>query len=72
MDTPRENAMENTEGRPAALGEQDRGGAPLLQAELPELEEAAKWNSRPYGHLDPGPLAPQTKTKQAPVVFKAT
>ena len=48
MDTPRETAMENTEGRPAALGEQDRDGAPLLQAELPELEEAAKWNSRPY------------------------
>lgn len=45
MDTPRENAMENTEGRPPTLGEQDRGGAPLLQAKLPELEEATKWNS---------------------------
>lgn len=28
------------------LGQQDRGGAALLQAELPELEEVTKWDSK--------------------------
>lgn len=71
MDTPRENAMENAEGRPAPGTAGQRWGC-TATSRAPGAGGGNKVGQQGPADTLIRTSAPQTKTKQAPVVFKAT